>query len=150
MQYVENIAIATHPRHVLFVSAGQGPYRSFDGGVTWEKAQNFGGSTFVDGDSTRLYAGTGFGLFFSSDVGDSWEPAAGALGRLQIMALGYAIVNDHTILYAATNGGSLEVTSSMVVVRPQESLTTASNLLEAGIYRYVQHTWQTFLPLVQR
>ncbi len=150
MKYVANIAIATHPQHVLFVSAGQGPYRSFDGGATWEKAQNYGGTAFIDGDSTRLYAATGFGLFFSSDMGDSWEPAAGVLGRLQIMALGYATVNDHTILYAATSGGNAGATSSTVADTPRNALTTASNLVDAGIYRYVQRTWQTFLPLVQR
>jgi photosystem II stability/assembly factor-like uncharacterized protein len=138
MQYVANIAIATHPQHVLFVSAGQGPYRSFDGGATWEKAQNYGGSMFVGGDSTRLYAATGFGLFFSSNVGDSWTVAAGALGQLQIMALGYATMDGHTILYAATNGGSAGTTSSMAADTPLAALAMGSNLVEAGIYRYVQ------------
>ena len=38
---------------------------------------------FVDGDSTRLYAATVVGLFFSSDAGDSWTRAAGVFGRLR-------------------------------------------------------------------
>jgi photosystem II stability/assembly factor-like uncharacterized protein len=155
MQYTGNIAIATHPRPVLLVqTASQYPYRSLDGGTTWERAQSSpsGGSAymFADRDSNRLYYATGIGLFFSSDMGDSWEPAAGVLGRLQIMALGYADADDHTILYAATSGGDPGATSSMVVDTSLESLVTESNLVEAGIYRYVRHTWQTFLPLVQR
>jgi photosystem II stability/assembly factor-like uncharacterized protein len=135
MQYAQNIAIATHPRPTLLVGA-KGPYRSFDGGATWEKPRSSlpPGSfyTFVDGDSTRLYAATGTGLFFSSDAGDSWTPAAGALGRLQIMALGYANANGHTILYAATSGGTAGATSSTAAATPRTSLTTASTIRSAA------------------
>ena len=66
---------------------------------------------FVDGDSTRLYRGTGEGLFFSKDVGDSWMRAAGAFGRLQIMAVDYAIMDGRAIIYAATNGGQAGTSS---------------------------------------
>jgi hypothetical protein len=138
------IAIATHPRHVLVVGARYGlPYRSLDGGATWEKAQG-GGSDFMfaDGDSTRLYAATGNGLFFSSDAGDTWERVAGVLGGLQIMALGYADTDGHTILYSATNGGFVGTTSSTAATTPRTSLATTSGLVGAGIYRY------TILPTV--
>ena len=72
-----NISIATHPQHVLLVSGDSGrPFRSFDGGKTWENKQNSGevGArkyVFVDGDSTRLYAPDFYGLHFSSNAGDS-------------------------------------------------------------------------------
>jgi hypothetical protein len=92
---------------------------------------------FVDGDSTRLYAATAAGLFFSSDAGDSWTRAAGVLGRLQIMALGYADADGHTILYAATSGGDPGATSSTAAATPRKALTAASGLVNAGIYRYV-------------
>jgi len=80
------VAIATHPRPVLFVGAEPDPFRSFDGGATWEQANDPGGVEclmFVGGDSTRLYAGTAIGLFFSNDAGDTWTRAAVVLGRLR-------------------------------------------------------------------
>jgi hypothetical protein len=103
-------------------------------------------------DSTRLYYATGVGLFFSSNAGDSWQQAAGALGRLQIMALSYANADGRMILYAATSGGNVEVDSSMSAEKSQEALATGSNLVNAGIYRYVQDTpmYKLFLPLILR
>ena len=154
MLYAGSIAIATHPQHMLLVGTSPNPYRSLDGGATWEMAQRLpsGGSDFMfaGGDSNRLYFGAGIGLFFSSDAGDSWTRAAGVLGQLQIMALGYADADGHTILYAATSGGSTVATSGLIADTPHGFLAAQSNLVEAGIYRYVQHTWQTFLPFVKR
>ena len=153
MQSTGGIAIATHPRRMLLVGAAPYPYRSLDGGATWERAKSSPGVSaylFANGDSTRLYGATWRGLFFSSDAGDSWTQAAGVIGRVQVTNLGYGGATDHTIIYAATPGGNAGATSSMVVDTPQESLATQSNLVEAGIYRYVQRTRQTFLPVVQR
>jgi photosystem II stability/assembly factor-like uncharacterized protein len=157
--YANRIAIATHPQHVLIVATDNGPYRSVDGGATWQKTKSFpsGGSTFMfaDGDSSRLYFGTGIGLFFSSDAGDSWTRAAGAFGQLQIMALGYANADGHTILYAATSGGSsgttgstAAATSSKVARKPLIASAAASGLVDAGIYRYVvlPPTFSSFSP----
>ena len=156
MQGAMNISIATHPQPMLFVVTASGyPYRSTDSGATWEHIQTPQGGyacMFLNEDSTRLYAASGFGLFFSSNAGDSWQPAAGVIGGLNITALDYAVdvENNYTILYAATTGGDSGGTRSMVVDTHQGSHTTESNLLEAGIYRYVQHIRQTFLPLAQR
>jgi hypothetical protein len=121
---------------------------------------------FVDRDSTRLYAATWFGLFFSSDAGDTWERAAGVIGKLHVMAIGSAVVDGHTILYAATCGGDPGLESNSMIPATQtvsgpsgKSANTRNalldkqvylplvlqiwpepldNLVEAGIYRFVQ------------
>ena len=92
MRSAQTIAIATHPRQVLFVMCQNQAYRSLDGGATWQRVQTSPGNQylFAGGDSTRLYAADSSGLYFSSDAGDTWTRAAGALGRLQILALGSA------------------------------------------------------------
>jgi hypothetical protein len=99
-----------------------------------------------------LYAATWSGLLFSSDAGNTWERAAGVIGEVNISALDYAVdvENNYTILYAATNGGDQGGTLSMVVDPKPGSYTAENNLVEAGIYRYVQHIRQIFLPLVLR
>jgi hypothetical protein len=117
-----------------------------------------------------LYAATFSGLFFSSDAGDTWEPAAGVLGELHVTALDYAVdvKNGITILYAATTGGNpgnIGVPGRSTLPGPQtnESLQdkpfvvrnyamrsfflpllhrqseAPSNLVDAGIYRFVNH-----------
>jgi photosystem II stability/assembly factor-like uncharacterized protein len=155
MQNEGKIAIATHPQPLLIVWGRQYSYVSMDGGATWKSTPLLTGALFaylfLDDDSTRLYAATWFGLFFSSNAGESWERAAGVLGKVHVTAMDYSVGTNYTILYAATSGGDPGGTSSsMVVNKPQEVLTAESNLVEAGIYRYVQRTWQMFLPLVGR
>jgi hypothetical protein len=143
MLKASHLTIATHPRHILFVG-GNNAYRSLDGGETWGLAHcpPTGGVfdyMFLDGDSTRLYAATWFGLFYSSNAGTSWQRAAGVLGRVHVTALDYAVGNNFTILYAATSGGDTVVTNGMAADTPRESTGTDGSLVEAGIYRYVQH-----------
>jgi len=133
MQNAGYIAIATHPQHILFVGTNM-PCRSMDGGDTWEclhqSPGGVNGYMFVDGDSTRLYAAADTGLFFSSDAGNSWKRAAGTFGTLQIGPMGYANANGHTILYAATPGGTAGATSSLAA-------SSVSQLVGAGIYRRI-------------
>ncbi len=145
MEGAGGIAIATHPQHVVIVATNSHfPYRSLDGGATWQKAQNSPGDAgymFVDADSTRLY-GRARGLWSSSDLGESWQQAAGALGQLQVMAMGYADADSHTVLYAATNGGSTVgalAPSSMAFRASLSPLATVPTqpLVGAGVYRYV-------------
>ena len=135
----QSIAIATHPRHILFVGTEQGPYRSLDGGATWESVQNppdgVAGYMFVDGDSTRLYAGSGYGLFYSSDAGESWHHSAGAIGSLAVKELGYTMATGHAILYAATTGGEVKESAGVAAGTPREAAATASTLVDAGVYR---------------
>lgn len=155
MQWLNNITIATHPQPILLVGAGSDPYRSWDGGATWLDGQapyanGYSTYIFLNGDSTRLYAGNRIGLFLSSNAGTSWTHAAGTLGRLQITALGYGVGDNYTILYAATAGGDPGATSNLVAGPSQGTYALENHLVEAGIYRYVQHIRQAFLPLIMK
>jgi hypothetical protein len=138
----DSITIAIHPQHLLLVGVTSAPpYRSLDGGATWQRTQNWPGPSgfmFADRDSTRLYATSGTGLWFSSDAGDSSERAGGVLGQIQTTALSSANADGHTILYAATNGGSVAATGRETAKTLQGASATASTLVGAGIYRYVQ------------
>ncbi len=147
-----SISIATHPQHMLLVGASPCPYRSLDGGATWQKAGRLpsGGTTlmFADNDSTRLYFASPQGLFFSSDGGDTWASSAGIFGQLQTTALGYGDADGHTILYAATNGGTATATTSGASAQgPRRALATLSRLVGAGVYRYVVVTPKVTLKL---
>jgi photosystem II stability/assembly factor-like uncharacterized protein len=154
MLYGWSITIATHPQHILVLGTVPNPYRSVDGGTTWTMAQRvpeFASEfLFADRDSSRLYIATVLGIFISNDAGDTWTQVPGALGRLQIQALGYGTAADQTILYAATIGGILGEENSLAVDMHRRSSATRSNLVGAGIYRYVQHTRWIYLPLAQR
>ncbi len=136
-----NIAIATHPQHMVAIEGQSGQfYRSVDGGATWQKAESTQGGgvdVFVDGDSTRLYRATAQGLFFSSDAGDSWERAAGVIGQVQTTALNYADMDGHTIIYAATNGGEAKTSGTPAAGMRYAALATTTRLVGAGIYRNV-------------
>jgi photosystem II stability/assembly factor-like uncharacterized protein len=139
MRDAQTIAIATHPQHMLIVPTFGNAYRSTDGGATWQQMQGgHGHYLFADGDSTRLYASDSTGLCFSSDGGDTWTQAAGILGQIQITALGCAVADGHTILYAATNGGQAAAPSGTAARTARASRATAGTLVRAGIYRFVQ------------
>jgi photosystem II stability/assembly factor-like uncharacterized protein len=145
-----DIAIATHPQHMVAVQASGQLYRSVDAGATWQKAkstENGGTDVFVDGDSTRLYRATAQGLVFSSDAGDSWEQAAGVIGRVQTTALGYADTDGHTILYAATNGGQAGTSGGVRAGTRRAALGTSTTMVDAGVYRCVVVTPHLTLKL---
>jgi hypothetical protein len=159
---------------MLLVGTVEHPYRSMDDGATWVRAgfptRGTKDYLFLDKDSTRLYFATLGGLFLSRDVGDSWERAAGDLGKLKVWALDYAVdvKNNTTILYASTAGGvpgDQGSTRSLIYPSTQSSdgsqekpsyihsdlskyiflplvnrqLEAPSNLVDAGIYRFVSH-----------
>jgi photosystem II stability/assembly factor-like uncharacterized protein len=141
--HATTIAIATHPQHLLFVGTDTAVnfdcYRSADGGATWQRTQADEGATqylFAGGDSTRLYAATGNGLLFSGNAGDGWTAAAGAFGHLQVLALGDAQMDGHTIIYAATNGGQAGTAGQAAAMGPLAASASAG-MVRAGIYRYV-------------
>jgi photosystem II stability/assembly factor-like uncharacterized protein len=152
MQKSTHITIATHPQHVLFVGTDrQCPYRSMDGGATWNIAHcpdNLSATVymFLDRDSTRLYAATGLGLFFSSSAGNSWERAAGKVSELNISALDYTAGNNYMILYAATSGGDPELNNSSIfhAIQPSDGLQENLSYTRDGF------NWSIFLPLVRR
>ncbi len=144
-----SISIATHPQHLLLVSADSGrPFVSLDNGRTWVD-KSIGGVVsarkyvFVDGDSTRLYAPDWTGLHFSSNLGDSWTNAAGILGSVQNTTLAYTETDGHTLLYAATTGGKTGVViagaaSSVTAKSPVTAAASSGPLVGAGVYRRAQ------------
>jgi len=105
--------------------------------------------TFVDADSTRLYAATWGGLYFSGDVGGGWTRSAGALGAVHVTTVTDTKMDGHTILYAATTGGDAGAiwnTSAAPAAAPAQlgSARVAAvdpqttSLVDAGIYRRAQ------------
>ncbi len=160
LQHTYSIAIAAGPQPMVIVDGGNHLFRSLDGGDTWVEVgcpgngRPIGGFQgmllFVDGDSRRFYAATDNSLVMSVDGANTCQPARGALGRLRTKALSYSGSGDQTILYAATTGGDLGGKNGMVIQTHQGSQAMEGNLLEAGIYRYVQHIRQTFMPFAIR
>jgi hypothetical protein len=110
-----NVYIATHPRRALFVTCDNSDgYCSYDDGATWEWVEGTPGwvtpdFTFANGDSTRLYAASWGGLYFSSDVGAHWQRAAGTLGRVGVTDVDWANADGRTIIYAAATGGVVSI-----------------------------------------
>jgi hypothetical protein len=148
MDNAKSITIATHPRHVVLVGTANCA-RSFDGGTTWEAvdvAVGYDNYLFVDGDSTRLYSFGWEGMGFSSNIGNSWTRAAGALGRTHTTSLAYANADGHTILYAATTGGDMGAPSAVSAAGQMAiAAVPPSTLVGAGIYRKAQvETTATF------
>ena len=162
MKFLANVAIATHPRRVLMVQCDPGGFvaqagsvRSLDGGSTWHDVAGVGGGTpsscvFADYDSTRLYASSPWGLYFSGNMGDTWTAAAGILGKVEITGLNWGKADGHILIYAATNGGDAgtAAVSGTMAGGPRQTVlaaTAPSTLVGAGIYRRAQvETTQTF------
>jgi photosystem II stability/assembly factor-like uncharacterized protein len=159
MDSTYSIAIATHPSSMVIVAGSDGDYRSTDGGDTWVKTGCsvngwvIGGGAqllFIDGDSTRLFVATFYRLYHSVDGADTCPIAPGALGHLRTTALAYGGSGDQTILYAATTGGDMGAAGAQSFHPAQLSSTAQPNVLPPGIYRYVQHTWRSYLPSLMR
>ena len=153
------LAIATHPRQVVIAETGDFfIYRSWDQGVTWEPANDADhrvggdiGYLFAGGDSTRLYAASYGGLYFSSNAGTTWARAAGVFGRLQVLGIASGkTAEGRVILYTATSGseesaapgapaGSTAGAAAAGVPagRASRDARGATAVLDAGVYRYV-------------
>jgi hypothetical protein len=77
-------------------------FRSSDQGDSWSKTALEADYVFtlaVHGES--VVAGTGMGIFVSSDDGETWRPAHSGLRSKEV----WSIVSDGKILFAATSGG---------------------------------------------
>jgi hypothetical protein len=133
------------------------PYRIFDGcsvsedqGVTWNDlacpGNVWANSLLFLGDSPRvLYAGTGVGLFRSTDGAQTWQRAQGAMGQLEIWSMAGTTIGERQILYVATVGGSVEVNG----LQAQGLAGDPENLISAGVYRYTITTQNNYyLPVV--
>jgi hypothetical protein len=154
------IAIATHPQHILAVLASNNLFlSSADGQPSWHDPGSSMGNAgiaihnfyFVAHDSTRMYAPTYAGLYFSGDLGNTWARSAGALGGVQVTTVADTAVDGHTLLYAGTTGGdagavwhttaaaSAKAKASAKAATSQMAATPpASSLVGAGIYRRAQ------------
>jgi photosystem II stability/assembly factor-like uncharacterized protein len=131
------------------------PYRIFDGcsvsedqGVTWNDlvcpGNVWANSLLFLGDSPRvLYAGTGVGLFRSTDGSQTWQRASGALGQLEIWSLAGTTIDDRQILYVASVGGSVDAGETQV-----SDMVNNSTLVNPGVYRYTTFTQYIYLPIV--
>ena len=155
MADISTLAIATHPQHVLIgVDSNFYVYRSLDEGTTWQRANTadnrLGGSTayvFADSDSTRLYAASFAGLYYSADAGTTWTSASGTFGSLQILSLAYGETADgRVVLYAATNGGQASASAGTLAGLRAAPIGAASPV-RAGVYRYVVLTPRLTLRL---
>ena len=132
------ISIATHPQHMV---GRRRPafYRSLDGGATWQIAESIQGRhgrvrrRRLHPPVPRLPAGA----VLLERCGRYVGAAAGVFGQIQTTALGYADADGHTILYAATNGGSAATTGGTRTVAPRSARAAATTLVGAGVYRYV-------------
>ena len=98
----------TQPEHgFVFAGTDSGVFRSSDNGAHWFPVNNGLLSTLVyslafkvegTGGKTMLYAGTGGGLFFSTDFGNTWSQT---LGPSQ-----WVYATDGSTLFAASSNGS--------------------------------------------
>jgi photosystem II stability/assembly factor-like uncharacterized protein len=88
-----------------------GLFCSTNGGATWEPhftGLAAAGVMALAASGDRLLMATGDGLFFSSDVGRSWQPAAGELFLATCLAAaedGVALAGGVDGLYRSTAGG---------------------------------------------
>jgi len=127
-------------------------FRSVDGGPWQDVANVYAGQAtpsscvFADNDSTLLYAASPWGLYFSGDMGDTWTPASGALGKVEITGLNWGKADGHILIYAATNGGDAGTAAAASKAKGVTSLAVSvappavSSLVGAGIYRRAQVT----------
>ena len=92
-----------------------------------------------------LYAATPTGLMRSLNGGHSWYPVNGPMGVANIRSLDVVAVDELTILYVGTAGGTL---ATLETSRIQDAADRASGLIRAGVYRNSQPPWMDiFLPI---
>ena len=85
----------------------EGIYKSSDLGETWVASNNgllnFGIKCFTSFEN-KLYAGTSYGIFISTDSGLNWDKIGVVLNNKSINALAVMSVNENTYLFAGTAG----------------------------------------------
>jgi photosystem II stability/assembly factor-like uncharacterized protein len=157
---VQSIAPEPHAPYRLVVAtdAEHGLYRSMDHGLTWIKVNSrFGGWTgllWTPEYPSRLYIPTEDGLWRSIDGGESWQAAAGLLGRVPVYSLDAVGTEDRVVLYAGTTGGYVGDASALLeagdMTRAFRLADTDGVLVNAGVYRYTsqQLNRRVYLPLV--
>lgn len=134
------------------------PYRIFDGcsisadqGLTWQDLACPGNVwanslVFLGNSPLVLYAGTGVGLFRSTDGAQTWQRAQGAMGQLEIWSMAGTTVGERQILYIATVGGAVVGNG----LQTQSLADESENLISAGVYRHTTTQNKCYLPIVMK
>jgi len=150
------------PNSLYAVSVGSGLAHSLDGGQTWmtlsqglphDELNVFVQTVAVDPtDANLLYAGTGgfvggcFGVYRSTDGGESWSPANRGMPDYCINALAIAPSNPQ-VIYAAGGYGdvfkSLDGGQSWYNLAPQFHLNAGDNLGAARSLTVASHSADT-------
>ena len=113
-----------HVNNYLFVNGYNGGiYRSADKGLTWEPVNNGLPVDFrceaLDADNDKLYISTGLGIFFSDNMGNSWQALTGNdRSGFSMEVSGNEIfvgsVNNVAMHYSPDGGGTWEQRNSSV------------------------------------
>jgi photosystem II stability/assembly factor-like uncharacterized protein len=149
------IAIEPTLPHRIYLTSGGGLYVSSNQGLTWTGIDQNGlpgvhisSLLYLKGSPNILYAGTSYGLFRSMDGAQTWQPAQGAMGQLEIWSLAGTTIDDRQILYVALVGGAVENDGSQA----QGLASGNEQLINAGVYRFttLSMSQRIYLPLVLR
>jgi len=159
---VSALAIRPDRPQILFaggvdpVTWGGDVFRSTNGGNSWSPAGLPLDWAWVEDfaidptDPDTVYAGTGQGLFYSSDGGNSWNRSPDEFGYLPIQHVSIASDGERTVLYVVTLGGLPTVPPQG---QPLGSAARAGEYVQAGVYQLtIDHRWRptVYLPLVSR
>ncbi len=110
-------ALAADPTGVIYMAAGNGVFRSLDGGATWRITTSWWitetQDVAVDPTSPdNIYAATAYGVWRSPDRGDSWfaasrgipEPESTFVQTIVADDDGHVIIGTETGLFRSTDG----------------------------------------------
>lgn len=134
------------------VNVGLPLYISDDGGVTWLPTgtgdwQNVFDMAFVSDNPVMLYIAGLHGLYRSTDGGQTWQRATGALGQVPVYSVAAAEADGRVFLYVSTIGGYVDASQSRVL----SLMNDGSMLVNPGVYRYTMlPLLRVYLPLVLR
>jgi photosystem II stability/assembly factor-like uncharacterized protein len=137
------------PGRILTMGMDMGLWVSDDHGDHWvsipkppELGINLAALLWLPGEPPTIYGATPTGLSRSLDRGYTWERATGVLGYANVTVLDAVQVDERTVIYAGTTGGSL----------PPGLHTLEDEIIGAGIYRFTylqneQPVYWIFLPV---
>jgi photosystem II stability/assembly factor-like uncharacterized protein len=101
---------------------------------------------FTRDTASTLYGTSTSGLFRSTDAGQSWTKASGALGQVPVYSLATVTDTDRVFLYAGTTGGRVQETGALA-----QGIAVENGLVNAGVYRYTTRQMKKlYLPLILR
>lgn len=130
-------------------------FKSLDYGDTWEPTDipltwSIVNDLVVDPLAPdTVFAGTGEGLFITTDGGISWSRFSGKLAYANVLDLAISAAEGRSILYVSAQGGWI----STPLIQNQRA-HSAADILQGGVYQLTldhRSTAETiFLPLVIR